>query len=138
MSTDDQHVLPRETAIRLMVEAQRQPDAEVCGLIGRDDQGQVEVYPVANIAAEPEHAFEMAPAALIEAMRRIRERGQQLMAIYHSHPAAEAVPSKPDLRDHGYPEALQIIVSMDIKGVLQLRCWDVSSGEAREVGIGVA
>lgn len=125
--------LPRSLAIRLMAEAQRSPDAEICGLVGFDpDSGRYSVLPVPNIAADPRQRFDMDPAAQIAAMRRLRESRQRLFAIYHSHPGAGAEPSAEDLSDHGYPEAVQMILSLDIAGVLQLRAWDLRSPPPRE------
>lgn len=125
--------LPRSLVIRLMAEAQRSPDAEICGLIGHDAvANRYQVLPVPNIAADPRQRFDMDPAAQIAAMRRLREQGQSLFAIYHSHPGAVAEPSAEDLADHGYPDALQLILSLDIQGVIQLRAWNLADGRPRE------
>ncbi|MCI5104870.1 M67 family metallopeptidase [Algiphilus sp.] len=125
-------VLPRRIAIQLMHEAQRQPDREVCGLIAESGNGDKRIYVIRNAAAAPEKAFEMDPQALVAAHRRMREAGEQLWAIYHSHPHGDATPSSVDLRESGHPEALQIIVSLDIRGVLQLRAWRFTDDGPRE------
>ena len=39
---------------------------------------------------------------LIEAHIALRERGAEILAIYHSHPRWEAVPSKTDLAENHY------------------------------------
>lgn len=114
--------LPRSTAIQLMQQAQRAPEHEVCGLIAFGESGW-RVAPVTNVAAEPAHAFEMDPAGLVAAQRKLREMGMTLWGVYHSHPKAAAVPSSTDLADNGYPELVQIIISLDVRGVLQLRAW---------------
>ncbi|MHA7834538.1 MAG: M67 family metallopeptidase [Algiphilus sp.] len=125
-------VLPRRVAIQLMHAAQSQPEREVCGLIAEGDDGNKCIYPIRNAAAEPERAFEMDAEALVTAHRRMRESGQQLWAIYHSHPHGDATPSRADLHESGHPEALQIIVSLDIRGVLQLRAWRFADDGPRE------
>lgn len=125
-------VLPRRIAIQLMHEAQSQPDREVCGLIAEGAGGDKRIYPIRNAAAAPERAFEMDGEALVAAHRRMREAGQQLWAIYHSHPHGDATPSSADLRESGHPEAVQIIVSLDIRGVLQLRAWRFTDDGPRE------
>lgn len=113
--------LPRELINRLLAQAQHSPEAEVCGLIGRSEAGTYSLYPVANVASEPDRLFAMAPKGQIEAMRLMREGGEGLYAIYHSHPHAPAEPSARDTREAAYPEALYLIISLDTKGVLELR-----------------
>lgn len=116
----------------LLHRAQVEPGREVCGLIGGRGGEATSLYPVPNVSAAPARLFEMEPAGQIAAMRRMRERGEDLLAIYHSHPAAPAVPSATDLGEAGYPEALYLIVSLGTKGVLELRAYRLSGGQARE------
>lgn len=126
-------VLPRRVAIQLMHEAQIRPDEEACGLIAKDPaSGSCVVYPVPNVAADRAHAFEMEPQRLVAVHRAMRERGQMLWAVYHSHPQGDATPSAADLRESGHPEVVQIIVSLDIRGVLQLRAWRFTADGPRE------
>ena len=128
--------LPRSLAIQLMQEAQKSSEEEVCGLIGHADDAW-RVYPVANAAAERSRAFEMDAAGLVAAQRAMRQAGQSLWGIYHSHPHSAATPSAADLAETGYPEAVQIIISLDVRGVLQLRAWRVEGEAARELRLEV-
>lgn len=128
--------LPRPVAIALMQQAQRHPEEEVCGLIGRGDSGW-RVYPVANAAAERTRAFEMDAAGLVAAQRAMRQAGHSLWGIYHSHPHSAAEPSAADLAESGHPEAVQIIISLDVRGVLQLRAWRIEGEAARELRLEV-
>ncbi|MES1926512.1 M67 family metallopeptidase [Salinisphaera sp. T31B1] len=115
--------MSRGLATRLLFEAQKQPETEVCGFVGTRDGEPVELYPVANVAADPAREFDMDPAQQIDALRRMREAGQTMGAIYHSHPSAPPEPSVADLDGLGYPDALYLIISLNIKGVLEMRAW---------------
>jgi proteasome lid subunit RPN8/RPN11 len=42
----------------------------------------------------------------------MRERGLEILAVYHSHPAAPPVPSRTDLARNYYPDAVTLIVSL--------------------------
>ncbi len=126
-------ILPRTLVNQLLGEAQRSPDTEVCGLVASRDDEPVAVYPVTNVAAEPGRLFQMDPRELIGVMRRIRERGETLFAIYHSHPHAPATPSATDLREAAYPDALHLIISLDTKGVLEMRGYRLQGDTMREV-----
>jgi proteasome lid subunit RPN8/RPN11 len=53
----------------------------------------------------------MADAEVIGAMIAIRESGQELAAIVHSHPASSATLSRTDRTEAYYPDAALIVVS---------------------------
>ena len=132
--TDDSDTLhlPRPLAVQLMHAAQCEPEREVCGLIAGRDGRPVRYLPVRNVAEHPESAFEMEPAGQVRALAAIREAGESLWAVFHSHPGTPAEPSTRDLDRLGYPEAYPVIASLNIKGVLELRCWELREGQPRE------
>jgi len=121
MSAQVLHV-PRRLAIRLLAEAQKATDREVAGVVAARGAEPVTVY----------------PATGREALASLADRGETLWAVYRSHPAAGWKPSAADLAASGHPEALHLIVSLDTKGVLQLRGWKIEGGEAvpKELAIG--
>ena len=129
--------LPRPFATRLLFEAQKKPDEEVCGLVGQDDDGRFYLHPVANVAADRRRCFEMDPQGQIRAMRQMREAGQSLLAIYHSHPDTPPEPSSRDLDALGHPDALYLIISLNIKGVLEMRGWRRTADGVEEVTLRV-
>ena len=87
---------------------------ECCGLISGGEEGQVKsIYSLSNVAFNREVAYEAAPEELFAAQRQIRERGEQLLAIYHSHPRSrEPVPSDTDVRLAYYPSAIYFIIGL--------------------------
>ena len=88
------------------------PD-ECCGLIGGTHLLASSIYKLHNVAADPLVTYEAAPEELFSAQRLMRERGEQLLAIYHSHPRApEPSPSDTDVRLAYYPEAIYLIVGL--------------------------
>ena len=113
--------LPRAIVNQILHHAQSSPELEVCGLIGAKDGLPVSCYPVENTAATPQMRFQLDPSGQIEAMRQIRERGEELFAIFHSHPTAPAEPSTADLADAAYLDALYLVISLNTKGVLEMR-----------------
>jgi len=87
--------------------------AECCGLIGGEGQHARSLYPTRNVAANAQVAYEAAPEDLFAAQRLMRERGEQLLAIYHSHPrATEPRPSETDVRMAFYPQAVYFIIGL--------------------------
>ncbi len=125
--------LPRPLVNALLHQAQIGADCEVCGLIGARDGAPLHCYPVPNIAAVPQQRFVMDPKAQIGALRQMRERGEALFAIYHSHPTAPAAPSAMDRDEASYPETLYLIISLNTKGVLEMRGFYIQAQDVVEV-----
>ena len=129
-------VLPRPLVNQLLTQAQQHPDTEVCGLIGQSSSGS-HCYPISNTAADPSQQFLLDAAEQIDAMRQMRERDEQLYAIYHSHPDAPAYPSATDQRLAAYPGVLYLIISLDIQGVLQMRGFQLGGQHIDEIALEV-
>ena len=89
------------------------PD-EFCGLIGGTTAGNVRsIYQLRNIAVDPLVTYEAAPEDLFAAQRAMRARGEELIAIYHSHPRSkDPQPSETDVRLAYYPSAVYLIVGL--------------------------
>lgn len=121
--------LPRKLVNELLHYAQLSNDQEVCGLIGKNSTDDYTFYPVNNVAEEPSTRFLMAPEEQINAMKKINNDGQMLFAIYHSHPTAPAIPSVTDIELASYPDAYYLIVSLNTKGVLEMRCFQLLHDE---------
>jgi proteasome lid subunit RPN8/RPN11 len=114
-------ILPRFLVNQLLYQAQVSSQGEICGLIGARNGIPTCCYPVNNIAPDPQRQFFMDPQDQIKAMRCMREQGEELFGIYHSHPDTPPLPSKSDLAQAAYPEALYFIISLNTKGVLEMR-----------------
>jgi proteasome lid subunit RPN8/RPN11 len=86
---------------------------ECCGLVGGTSERAQTVYPMRNVAADPLVTYEAAPEDLFAAQRSMRERGELLLAIYHSHPRSDdPKPSATDVRLAYYPSAVYFIVGL--------------------------
>jgi proteasome lid subunit RPN8/RPN11 len=88
--------------------------AECCGLIGGDAGGRAQtIYELHNVAGDPLVTYEAAPEDLFAAQRTMRDGGEQLLAIYHSHPrSTEPFPSDTDVRLAFYPAAIYLIIGL--------------------------
>ena len=106
--------LLREHLDAMIAHAREVAPAECCGLIGGSSAHYAQtIYPLRNVTAKPELGYEAAPEDLFSAQREMRERGEELLAIYHSHPrAADPSPSETDVRLAYYPSATYLIVGL--------------------------
>lgn len=98
----------------IIAHARASDPSECCGLIGGADNGCARtVYQLSNVAADPLVTYEAAPEDLFAAQRQMRERGEHLLAIYHSHPrSAQPSPSATDVRLAFYPSAIYLIIGL--------------------------
>lgn len=105
---------------------------ECCGLVGGTEDARAEsIYRMQNVAVDPFTSYEASPEELFAAQRQMRERGEQLLAIYHSHPRSnEPAPSGTDVRLAYYPSAVYFIVGLaGTKPVL--KAFRISESERR-------
>ncbi len=130
--TEPAILLPRPLVQQLFHLAQASPDSEICGLISAANGSPHRCYPVRNVAGDPAHLFDMDDQGQVNALRDIRERGETLFAIYHSHPYAPPEPSAKDCEQISFPEAYYLIISLNTKGVLEMRAWQPEGGALRE------
>ena len=98
----------------LIAHAREAAPHECCGLIGGSRDGRMQtIYRAKNIAADPLVTYEAAAEDLFAAQRAMRQRGEQLLAIYHSHPrATNPEPSPTDVRLAYYPSAVYLIAGL--------------------------
>jgi [CysO sulfur-carrier protein]-S-L-cysteine hydrolase len=83
---------------------------EACGLlVGREAVNRF--IPTKNVSLNP-HEYEIDPSELISVLRILRETGEHLLAIFHSHPHGPAEPSKTDIERSYYPDSAHLIVSL--------------------------
>ena len=124
--------LRREHLEAMIQHAREAAPAECCGLIGGISGTRARtLYRLRNVTANPELAYEAAPEDLFTAQRLMRERGEELLAIYHSHPrAADPSPSETDVRQAYYPSATYLIIGLGGDGPV-VRAFNISEREHR-------
>lgn len=85
---------------------------EVCGLIGGVGEVARSFYPTKNIAEDPSRSYAADPQDHISALNMMRQRREQLLCIFHSHPSSKAEPSAADLALAAYPGVAYLIASL--------------------------
>jgi proteasome lid subunit RPN8/RPN11 len=130
--------LPRRLYEEMVAQAVAELPNECCGLLagsvtaaGGVPLGRVvRRYPLVNAAASPvEYLSES--RSLFTAVRTIRPLGLDIVAVYHSHPTSEPVPSRKDLHNNYYTEAVHFIISLGGEAP-EMRGWWLTSEDYRE------
>ena len=91
--------------------ARQQLPEECCGLLSGVEQQVRSIFRLNNESPDPRTGF-LATAGLVAPFKQMRQAGEELLAIYHSHPASPAVPSRKDLALNYYPQVIHVIVSL--------------------------
>jgi len=84
-------------ALQEMIEhCRKEYPNEACGVLVGKTGTATGAIPVRNIHASPS-SYEMDPKEQLQIQRRLRQDRLEQMAIYHSHVATEAYPSRRDV-----------------------------------------
>ncbi|HKG98389.1 MAG TPA: M67 family metallopeptidase [Pyrinomonadaceae bacterium] len=124
--------LRREHLEAMIAHARETAPEECCGLIGGFSETRAtSIYRLRNVTTNPELGYEAAPEDLFAAQRQMRERGEGLLAIYHSHPrSSEPSPSETDVRLAYYPSATYLIIGLGGTDAV-IKAFSISEREQR-------
>lgn len=115
------------------------PD-ETCGLLlgvraGRGAAEVMEVVQARNLNRDRAgDRYELDPADFLAADARARNRGIDIVGIWHSHPEHPARPSETD-RAGAWPGWSYVIVSVGLEGIRAVRSWRLDGERFVEEGI---
>jgi len=111
--------------------AREQAPAEMCGMLiapmGRDFPLRFE--PLTNAAADARRFYETDPVEVLALYREMDIRGEDPVAIVHSHTATSAEPSGVDVATAVHAGMRYVILSLAPE---EIRCWRVVAGVAEE------
>jgi proteasome lid subunit RPN8/RPN11 len=126
--------ITREALERMLSLAREEPSRECCGLLaGRGGVISI-VLPAPNSLASPT-AFEIAPRELFALFHRMRAESWEHLGIYHSHPSGENAPSRRDIEQADYPDAIYCIVSPAPGHPRPVRAFRIREGLVTELEI---
>src|SRR5262249_4581993 len=133
-------LLPEPLYVEMLAQAQAELPNECCGLLagkvvttGADAVGEIVArYPLINAADMPTIEYSAEEKNLLAAHRDIDRRELDLLAIYHSHPTSDPVPSRKDRERNFYDlYAMHLIISLR-DGEPKMRAWWVTTEDYRE------
>ncbi len=127
--------LSRTLATRLLKQAQTSPQQRVCGLLLGHNGQPKDIVGLPNVAGEPAHAYAIDPADYAGALASARTRDLEPMALYYSHPDSPPVPDAADLQAQPATDCLLLVISLNTKGVLEMRAFAPRDGRAAEIPV---
>ena len=120
--TEERLILPRAIHEEIIAHAREEYPEEVCGLISGKDNRATALYRARNIADDRTLNYTVDPHTLLKQIE-FEERGERMVAIYHSHPVSPPYPSATDARQAFYPDAVYIICSLQDWDHPEMRGW---------------
>ena len=125
--------IPRNILDAMTAHCVREAPLECCGILGGIAAPLVtSIYPLRN-ESQSETRYSADPHDLINTQLELRRRGEDILAIYHSHPRWHAIPSRTDLAENYYGEVPRIIVSL-LGDSPDVRVWRLDPDSFLELG----
>lgn len=131
-------VLPQPIVEAMQAHARRELPNECVGFLAGtlvDDLGTVShCLPLVNELASPTE-FLTEAHSLFAAYRAMREAGTELLAVYHSHPASAAIPSRRDVERNTYGPTVAWVILGFATEPPDVRAWWLGEASVRPATI---
>ncbi len=127
--------LPRAMRSRIIEHARVEHPRECCGIVTGRGGSAREVIPLANVASGLDF-YRIDDTELFLLYKRLDEQGEEILAMYHSHPTSAAVPSTTDIELAYWPEAIYLICSLAVDDSPDLRGFLIVDGVVTEIPLG--
>jgi len=103
--------IPKDICEQIILQAQKDLPNEACGYLAGKNGTVTKAYAIKNIDQSHEH-FSFDPEEQFAAIKDMRKENLVAIAVYHSHPATPARPSKEDIKLAYDPEIYYLIISL--------------------------
>ncbi len=117
----------------IVAHARDEAPREACGLLAGRDGGVSRVIRCVNVHETPTTRYVIDPREQLSAFRSIDAADEELIGIYHSHPASQPYPSPTDRAEAHYPDAYYVLISLRT-GTPEIRAFRIGADDfIREV-----
>lgn len=126
--------LPAAMREAIVAHARAEAPRECCGVIAGRNGQPTRLYRLINLEPGVDR-YLIDDEEVYRVYREIEEGGDDLLAIYHSHPVSVAYPSKTDVELAFYDESFYIICSLENPDDPVIRAFRIVGGEITEVAV---
>lgn len=117
---------------RMVEHARAESPNECCGMIAAVDGRASEYFPARNEFESPTR-FQLDSADQIRITNEIDARGEEIGAIFHSHPRSDARPSLTDVNLARWWPGVRWLICSLAGAEPVLRCFEIAEGRVEEV-----
>ena len=118
--------IPRQVYVAMIDHARAELPNECCGILAGQFAEHIAVttlhLPLVNDLADPRR-FHTEPRSMLAAERAMREGNVDMLALYHSHPTAPAIPSATDIAENPFEDRMMNLIISLRAGQPDLRAW---------------
>lgn len=118
--------LSRRLYDEIVAHARAGKPEEVCGIVRGRGLEALEIIRARNIADERIENYTVDPQTLLRQFE-FEDAGDEMLAIYHSHPVSVAYPSATDAWNANYPDSVYLICSLEFDDAPVLRGFRMST-----------
>lgn len=133
--------VPASLLAELIAQARAALPNECCGFLAGRIENDVGIaitrYAIRNTHASPTR-YLTEPVDVFAAFRAMRQSGEELLAVYHSHPTSAPVPSRRDIEENTYGETAVHLIVGHIDREPMVRAWWLHPTSYEEATISVA
>ena len=124
--------VPHAIRDQMVAHCQSRYSKEACGYLAADGSGRVaQVYPMTNVEDSP-ISYSMDPKEQLKVDKQMRQAGQRLVGIYHSHTASAAYPSSVDVRLAISPDVSYVLVSLKDQAHPELKSYRIDGQQVTD------
>ena len=127
-------ILSRTHLVQVMTHCKEAYPNEACGILSGIGNTVLNVYVMTNAEPSPVSYF-MEPQEQFRVMKAMREEGQRMVAIFHSHPHSPAYPSAKDVNLAFYSDAVYVIIGLSNVASPEVRAFSIIDGDVAEVSV---
>jgi [CysO sulfur-carrier protein]-S-L-cysteine hydrolase len=125
--------LPRHLYRMMLEHCHAEKPVEACGIFAGEGNRALVGYALTNSKASP-IAYRVDDQELASAWQDLTGRTLKLVGIYHSHPTGPATPSRTDIQQATYPEAVYLIVSFADSSP-RVGAYRIVGGQSRQISL---
>lgn len=108
---------------------------EACGYLAGRDGVATKAYPITNTQPSAT-SYEMDPVAQLVLQKQLRQLKMEELAIYHSHVATQAYPSRRDIQQattvQDFFDGHYVLVTLEEEGHPSARVFKIRDGQVTE------
>jgi proteasome lid subunit RPN8/RPN11 len=126
--------IPRPLYEAMLAHARAELPAECCGLLAGTIEGEIgkvtDHYPLVNALRSPTE-YESESRSMFAAHKAMRASGTVVLAVYHSHPTSDPVPSRRDMERNYSEMVINLIIGLKAQEP-EVRAWWLTADGSRE------
>jgi proteasome lid subunit RPN8/RPN11 len=104
-------IIPANLLAEMIAHCRGEAPLEACGLLTGTGRRASTFEPIRNALVSP-NRYQSDQRDMIRAVVGMRARGEEIVAIVHSHPKSRPIPSRTDLEWNYYGDTPQVIISL--------------------------